>query len=119
MRQAYHYVRTCVADNFDRAMLHFETFVERKTEFENDREYFRLARDYWASQGEIFNMHEDELWIILDWRLDWDLRKKINRDALAKHKKPARFPLQGDMYEIWINLDENKERYQKMANRFR
>ena len=112
-RRAYHYYRMNVADNFDRRCLDLNILIQRFADLENDKEYIKLAQDYWILQGKVYNLKDDQLWIEVDWRIDYKISYEKNRHVLHKPKKPARFPLEDNLYETWKNLEENREKYQK------
>lgn len=108
-----------VADYFDKGMIHLDTLIERKADLENDKEYIKLAQDYWRLQGKVYNLYDDQLWIKVDWTIDYRISYAENCYVLAKPQKPARFPLEDNLYEIWKDLEENRERYQELETRFR
>lgn len=81
-------------------------------------EHHRLATDYWALQGKVYNLQDDELWIGLNVRVDNELHKRAGIVGYYSPSKAARFPLEQNMYEVWKNLDQNKEKYKWVENRF-
>ena len=60
-KRAYHYVRTSVADKFDKQCLDLATLMIRKRDLENDKEYLALAEAYWNSRGMKYNLQNDQL----------------------------------------------------------
>lgn len=116
-RRAYHYYGMNVADYFDRGCLILTTLIERKAALENDKVYSKLAHDYWILHGKVYHLKDDGLWIRVDRKIDHELRLAENRYARAKPLKPARFPLEDNLYEIWKNLEQNREKYKKIEIR--
>lgn len=112
-RRSYHYARLFVADKFDRTCLDLDTLIKRKRDLENDKEYLALAKAYWILRGVIYNLQDDGLWIKTDSWVDYKIRKEQDRYAVVNPQKTARFPLEDNLYEIWINLEENRQRYRK------
>lgn len=96
-----------------RGCLHLKTLTQRQADLENDQEYIKLAKSYWISHGEIYNLYNDDLWIKTDWWLTYWLETAKNTYYLPEDKKTARFPLEDNLYEIWKNLEENKENYKR------
>ena len=60
-KRAYHYYLIYVADYFERGCLTFKTLIQRKADLENDKEYIKLAQDYWILHGKVYNLKDDEL----------------------------------------------------------
>ena len=100
-----------VADRRDRGCLDMDTLLQRIKDFENDMDHFLLAQAYWESHGESYKIQDDQLWIDTVWRHEYDLRLKKNRWAPPKVKKTPRFPTEDNLYEIWVNLEQNRKRY--------
>jgi len=107
-----------VADDFDSSCLNDDDIVEKKAQLEIDQEYSNLAKDYWMFHGQNWNLYEDDIWISADSWMRFKKMKKENPYTMGIRERRARFSLEGDWYEIWKNLEENREKYEKHANRF-
>ena len=60
-RRAQYYYYMNVYDYLERGCLNYETLLKRKAALDHDYVYFKLAQEYWRSQGEVYNLEHDGL----------------------------------------------------------
>ena len=107
-KREYHFIRTSVThpSNVPSSSLTIDEVITRKADLENDQEYLALAEAYWNLQGRKYDLEKDELWTMLDWRIDFEIKSKRKPNYYGKDVE-KHFFVEKELYQALRNYVNN------------
>ena len=94
--------------------MYLDTLIIRKRQLENDEFYLRLAETLRSLRGVKYDLKDDALWTDVDWKIKERINEKYTEydRRIRKNPRPdARFIVEDNLFDIWINSYEYKRRH--------